>query len=103
MIRCTAGRSAPAIMSSEDGGAAGVVETQRADLADGPKLHVALGAAAQVRIGCELDVAAALASAEVSVASDDAGPAQGSTKGLLQLDLPRQHAPIRAGEDQLGG
>ena len=48
------------------------------------------------------DVAAALAPAHVEVASDDAGPAHGSAKGLLDLDLPRKHAAGRAREDQLG-
>jgi hypothetical protein len=73
----------------EGSGVAGVVEAQRADLADRPELHLALGAAAKLRIGRELGLATAWASADVTLAGDDASAAD----VFWFASMVRQHAP----------
>ncbi|HVZ70962.1 MAG TPA: hypothetical protein VHJ20_01190 [Polyangia bacterium] len=80
------------------GGMACVVEADREHLPDGPELHVALRAAAQVPVGGLLGVAAALAAALMHVARDDIGLAQRRAEDRDEVDVLRVTAAVGARE-----
>ena len=69
-------RARPEHHEQRCGGVARVVETDRHDLADGPELHVAAGAAAERAVGRFDEIATALTSTFVRVPGHDLGAAK---------------------------
>ncbi|HET6147106.1 MAG TPA: hypothetical protein VFH68_06205 [Polyangia bacterium] len=72
------------------------------DPPDRRQLEVALGAAARVRVGGWLLVAACLAAALVDVARHQPRPAHGPPEDQLELRLLPEHLPVRRREHQVG-
>ena len=75
------------------------METDRHDLADGPELHVAAGAAAELAVGRFDGIATALASTLVHVPGHDLGAAKRRAKDGDEIDVVRVLAAVGAGED----
>jgi len=78
-----------------------VVEADRANLADGRELELALGAPAGVLVGGRLLVAAALAPALVDIAGDEVRLAHRPPEHELELRPLVEHLAVSTGEDEL--
>lgn len=85
------------------GGVAEVVEAQWADLRFGPEQVVVSRAAALDRVGRRLGVPAVFLAANVNVALDDSGAAEGTPQHAFERDVGAHHAALLVGEHQLRG
>ena len=79
-----------------------ILEAELPDLRLGPELRLVLGAAAKLRVGRLLRVAAARAPADVVVACHDSRPAHGAAKHLLEVAVGAHHRAVLGRENQLG-
>jgi hypothetical protein len=77
------------------------MESDRANLGLGPKLHPVDRTVAKLRILRRLLVAAALLATNMNVRGDDARMGKGPPQDFFERRVPRQHGAILVGKNEI--
>jgi hypothetical protein len=84
------------------GGVPDVTEPERAYLANGPELHLALWTPPDVRVGRELSVATSFAPAALTIAREDLRAPERASQNLFELHSLGHPAAVRSGKNEVG-